>query len=81
MLHVRAKDRMRSGELPTQNPSMSYAGKGSSVPCALCDAPILGSEIEYELVFAGPDAPARKVLRFHCACGRSGTRSVCGSGN
>jgi hypothetical protein len=68
MLHVRAKDRIRSGELPTHDPSMSYAGKGTSVTCALCDAPILASEIEYELEFAGPDAPERKIMHFHSSC-------------
>jgi len=68
MLHVRAKERMRSGELPTHGPCRCYAGTGSSLICALCDAPILVSEIEYELEFKGPGAPGAKVVRFHTRC-------------
>jgi hypothetical protein len=68
MLHVRAKERMQSGELPTRGPCRCYAGTGSSLICALCDAPILVSEIEYELEFARPDASGAKVVRFHPEC-------------
>jgi hypothetical protein len=68
MLHVRAKERMRTGELPRDDPSRSYAGPGSSRLCALCDAPILAAEIECELEFGGPEAPRPQVLRFHCEC-------------
>jgi hypothetical protein len=35
---------------------------------ALCEAPIRASEIEYELEFVSPDAPGRKVIRFHSKC-------------
>jgi hypothetical protein len=68
MLHVRAKERIQSGDLPTNGPTRSYAGKGSSITCALCDAPIRASEIEYELEFVSPDAPGQKVVRFHPKC-------------
>jgi hypothetical protein len=67
MLHVRAKERMRSGELPTYGPSSSYAGRGSSISCALCDAPILASEVELELEFVAAGAH-RKVIRLHSGC-------------
>jgi hypothetical protein len=68
MLHVRAKERMRSGELPMRGPSRSYAGMGSSLTCALCDTPILASEVECELEFGSPDAPGAKVVHLHWLC-------------
>jgi hypothetical protein len=68
MLHVRAIERIRSGGLPTNGPTRSYAGRGTSITCALCDAPILPSEIEVELEFLGPDAAGAKIIRFHSKC-------------
>ncbi|MDB6160674.1 MAG: hypothetical protein JWO04_4380 [Gammaproteobacteria bacterium] len=67
MLHVRAKERMQSGELPTYAPSSSYAGRGSTITCALCDAPILPTDVELELEFVAQGAD-RKVIRLHSRC-------------
>ena len=68
MLHVRAKERIRSGELPMYGPSRRFAGKGSTARCSLCDEPILPSEIEYELEFVGAEPSDRTVIWFHSQC-------------
>lgn len=66
MLHVRAKERLEQGKLPTGSPLKSYAGKGSNATCGLCAAPISPSEIEHELEFVTADG--RTVIRFHSQC-------------
>ena len=67
MLHVRAKERLQSGELPINGPSKRFTGYGSGV-CALCDARIQPSEIQYELEFVNPRVLGRTVIHFHSQC-------------
>ena len=67
MLHVRAIERILNGELPSYGPCKTYAGTGSNCTCALCDAPILESEIECELEFVAPDSPRPSKKLRHSA--------------
>ncbi len=65
-LRIRARERIRQGRLPRGKPARTWGGLGSGLPCALCDAAILGSEPEFELQL-DLSAPAESV-RLHREC-------------
>lgn len=69
-LHVAAQARLRDGVLPREDALRTYAGRGSGLPCALCDARILAAQVEYEIEVASakPLNPTPQVLRFHLMC-------------
>ena len=62
-LRLLAKHKIAMAALPRVVPASAFAGKGSGLPCSLCEQLI--SEHEYELEYAsdGGDIP-----RFHVRC-------------
>jgi len=67
-LRKAALERIERGLLPRQIPKTVWAGRGSGQPCSLCDQPIGGSEMEYELA-DGDGASARgRTVRLHLRC-------------
>ncbi|HTV78042.1 MAG TPA: hypothetical protein VMF03_07280 [Steroidobacteraceae bacterium] len=60
-----ARRRVRSQQLPDHEPEQSWGGLGNGQPCALCNRPITGSQIEYEIETA---TGAIGFFRFHAAC-------------
>jgi hypothetical protein len=65
-LRARARERMEKGLLPRTRAAKTWGGRGSGLPCGLCDKPILEADPEMELEFEG--AAAIKSLRLHLQC-------------
>ena len=65
-LGARAREQVEQGLLPRAKAARSWGGRGSGLPCSLCDTPILATEPEMELEFDG--AASARVLRFHLQC-------------
>lgn len=65
-LRALARKRIERHELPRQEPSHIWGGRGSGQPCSLCHSPILPSECEYELEQC--EAGIVRVYRLHVAC-------------
>ena len=61
-----ARERIEQGLLPRVKAARSWGGRGSGLPCSLCDSPILETEPEMELEFDG--AASARALRFHLGC-------------
>ena len=66
-LHRRAQELLSTGALPRKGPTRIFGGFGSCFTCALCGAPILQSEVEYELLFESAD-DENLAYRFHLRC-------------
>ena len=71
-LHLRARELIATGVLPSAAPDKLFGGFGSKSACALCGAPILPTEVEYELEYRSVDAASysssRRRIRFHLPC-------------
>ena len=65
-LLIRARERIDQQLLPREKPARMWGGRGTGLPCCLCDAPIADSEPEMELEYEAP-APLATV-RFHLRC-------------
>ena len=62
-LHLLAKRKMEIAALPRVLPGNALAGKGSGLPCSLCEQPISAREYEVEYSCDGGEIP-----RFHVRC-------------
>jgi len=58
------RDKLDSGLLPHDGATTLWAGIGSGRTCSLCEAPILITEMEYELEYDD----GRRVILFHVSC-------------
>lgn len=71
-LHLRARELIAAGVLPSTAPDAMFGGFGSEFVCALCGAPILPAEVLYELEYravgAATHPSSRRLVRFHLAC-------------
>lgn len=63
-LQTRARERIEQGVLPREKPTRMWGGRGSGLPCSLCDEPIAETEPEMELEYEAR-AP---TVRFHLRC-------------
>jgi hypothetical protein len=61
-----ARQRIEQLRLPSRKPTRIWGGRGTGLPCSLCDKPILDTEPEMELEYA--DAAAGATVRFHLQC-------------
>lgn len=62
-LRLLAKHKIEIAALPRVVPASAFAGKGSGLPCSLCERLI--SAQEYELEYASGDG---EIPRFHVRC-------------
>ena len=62
-LRLLAKRKIKIAALPLVVPQRAFGGKGSGLPCSLCEELI--SAHEYELEYG---AEGGEVLRFHVRC-------------
>jgi hypothetical protein len=62
-LRMLAERKIEIGALPRMAPESAYAGRGSNLPCSLCEQPISASEYEFEYPNDGGESP-----RFHLRC-------------
>ena len=69
-LHLRARELIVTGVLPGAAPDKVFGGFGSKSACALCDAPILLTEVGYELEYGavGSTSGPRRLIHLHLAC-------------
>ena len=64
-LRLLAKHKIEMAALPRAVPASAFAGRGSGLPCSLCEQPILPDEYEYEFEYA---KRGREIPRFHLRC-------------
>ncbi|HZT04281.1 MAG TPA: hypothetical protein VFA39_18680 [Steroidobacteraceae bacterium] len=62
-LRLLAKHKIKSGALPHTAPETAFAGRGSGLPCSLCEQPIAANDYEFE--YANGDG---EIPRFHVRC-------------
>jgi hypothetical protein len=62
-LRLLAERKIEIAALPLVLPESAFAGKGSGLPCSLCEQPIFAHE--YELEYASGDG---EIPRFHVRC-------------
>ena len=62
-LRLLAERKIENAALPRVVAASAFAGKGSGLPCSLCEQLI--SEQEYELEYASADG---EIPRFHIRC-------------
>lgn len=62
-LRLLALSRVETGALPAAASQTVFAGRGSGLPCSLCDRPIAENDYEFEYGNDGGKAP-----RFHIRC-------------
>lgn len=62
-LRLLAAQKIETGALPKAAVESVFAGKGSGLPCSLCERPIAASDYEFEYANGGGKAP-----RFHFRC-------------
>ena len=65
-LRLIARARIASGQLPCEAVAQMWGGHGTGEPCALCDKPIQGDEIEFEVEERVEGSV--QTLRFHMVC-------------
>jgi hypothetical protein len=61
-LRQRARELLKLGALPTDEPSTLLGGNGEGQNCSLCGCPVESSEMEFEF------SVGTTVYRFHLAC-------------
>lgn len=62
-LRLLAERKIEIGALPRMAPESASAGRGSDLPCSLCEQPISENEYEFEYANGGGEPP-----RFHLRC-------------
>jgi hypothetical protein len=61
-----ARERVASGDLPSEIISRMWASRGRGQSCSLCDRPIQNDEVEYEI--EADIAGAKGTFLFHWPC-------------
>jgi len=62
----RVRELLRDHLLPSAEPRRAWGGHGTGMPCAVCEEPITGAEVELEVEYGPPDAAS--LYRFHYGC-------------
>jgi hypothetical protein len=66
-LRQKARAAIQSGRLPTRRPDRTWGGRGSGVPCAICDLAVHRDEMELEIEFVAIGHHT-KVVHVHTKC-------------
>lgn len=68
-LHAQVRARLAQGILPRAPGSKTYAGLADGPLCDCCGAPIVGTDVQYEVDFGdGPCGKRIRSLVMHRAC-------------
>lgn len=51
-LRQKARSAVRAGKLPARAPDRVWGGPGVGAECSVCELPVTGSEMEFEVEFA-----------------------------
>ena len=62
-LRLLAELKIETGALPCVEPRTAFAGKGSGLPCSLCEQPISAHQYEFEYANGGGE-----ISRYHLRC-------------
>jgi hypothetical protein len=65
-LHLRARELLAEGGLPSAVPSLLWGGLGQGDACALCSQPIQRNEMQYEIEVKMERGA--QCFRFHLPC-------------
>ena len=68
VLHVRAREAMKTGRLPDHRPERVWGGLGSGEPCAVCGEAVDKNDVELELQFASDPVAAATSYHVHAKC-------------
>jgi hypothetical protein len=68
LLRERARERIRSGELPTRTPSSTWGGSGDGARCAVCEEHLSRDELEVEFEVTPQDGQEGGTYRMHVSC-------------
>ena len=52
LLREKARVAIRSGRIASREPDRTWGGPGVGAPCSICDLPIAGNQLEFEIEFA-----------------------------
>ena len=68
-LHAQVRARLAQGVLPRGPGSKTYAGLADGPLCDCCGAPIVGTDVQYEVDFVeGPAGSRIRSLMMHHVC-------------
>jgi hypothetical protein len=68
LLRERARERIRSGELPIRIPSSTWGGSGNGARCAVCDENLSRDALEVEFEITPQDGQEGGTYRMHVSC-------------
>lgn len=75
---TRAREQIRSGQLPSSLPLTVWAGYGKGQRCAVCDQVIRSDERQYEFALPTPGGHSDHCIHFACYQAWIGCRSIAG---
>lgn len=76
---IQARDKVRSGQLPSSLPSKMWAGYGKGRGCVVCDQVIRSDERQYEFTLRALSGYSDHCIHFACYQAWIGYRSIVGS--
>jgi hypothetical protein len=63
------RGRLQSGKLPRQEPDHTWDGPGVGAPCGVCEKPVAGNEVGFEVQFARRGGlPGLDTYQLHELC-------------
>jgi hypothetical protein len=69
LLRVKARETVENGKLPKRRPDRTWGGPGVGAACAVCDAPVTPSQLEFEIQFSrGDDNAGLDKYHVHIRC-------------
>lgn len=68
VLRARAREAMKSGDLPEQPPDRMWGGPGSGASCAVCGKIVGPKEVEFELQFSSSGGAGPLTYHVHARC-------------
>jgi hypothetical protein len=68
VLRARAREAMKSGNLPHDRPQGIWGGRGSGEPCAVCDKVVDKEDVELELQFSSDGEAGTIHYHVHARC-------------
>ena len=69
ILRAKARAVVQAGKLPARRPDRTWGGPGIGAPCSVCEQPVRGDELEFEIQFAHDgDNPGLDKFHVHIRC-------------
>lgn len=68
VLRARAREAMKTGNLPDDRPERLWGGQGSGAPCAVCGEIVEKEDVELELQFNSHQVAGATLYRAHAQC-------------